>query len=214
MEKTTYRKLSPVEYVMRLMANWAECVCDPYIKIQNTGVSVLFQGYFFRPTNAPVAAISIDSNNVILSSTLSTGLSLSALEAIKRGGGIDKRPLQAMMWINCFVRMPYVQLAFRFMGPEDPTRTHRLLTRATDACVYKKTHGMSDDNRVKWRKLSNKSMCKNYVSNAKTCEPVSSLMEEKGTVGKIPFPPPYSFYAAIIIASISAVTLGAVLCFR
>nr|QCA44548.1 ORF24 [Human alphaherpesvirus 3] len=140
----------PVEYIMRLMANWAQVDCDPYIKIQNTGVSVLFQGFFFRPTNAPVAEVSIDSNNVILSSTLSTGINLSALESIKRGGGIDRRPLQALMWVNCFVRMPYVQLSFRFMGPEDPSRTIKLMARATDAYMYKET-GNNLDEYIRWR---------------------------------------------------------------
>ncbi|AAC59541.1 nuclear egress membrane protein [Equid alphaherpesvirus 4] len=121
----------PIEYVLRLMKNWARSQCDPYIRIQNTGVSVLFQGFFFAPPNAPMASITSEHNNVILKSTHTTGLSLSGIERVKRGGGLDLRPLQAMMQISCFTRMPVVQLSFRFMGPEDASRTQRLLERAT-----------------------------------------------------------------------------------
>ena len=39
----------PLEYVLRLMRSWAHVPCDPYVRVQNTGVSVLFQGFFFRP---------------------------------------------------------------------------------------------------------------------------------------------------------------------
>lgn len=35
-----------------------------------------------------------------------------------------------MMSVSCFVRMPRVQLSFRFMGPGDSHRTGRLLDRA------------------------------------------------------------------------------------
>ncbi|AUN34151.1 virion protein [Equid alphaherpesvirus 1] len=121
----------PIEYVLRLMKNWARSQCDPYIRIQNTGVSVLFQGFFFAPPNAPMASITSEHNNVILKSTHTTGLALSGIERVKRGGGLDLRPLQAMMQISCFTRMPVVQLSFRFMGPEDASRTQRLLERAT-----------------------------------------------------------------------------------
>ncbi|QBM10866.1 Virion egress protein UL34 [Caprine alphaherpesvirus 1] len=119
----------PLEYILRLMASWAETACDPYVKIQNTGVSVLFQGYFSRPPGAPLADITAEQNNATLASTQSTGLSLSALEKIKGRGGIDPRPFHAMMSVSCFVRMPRVQLSFRFMGPGDSYRTSRLLDR-------------------------------------------------------------------------------------
>lgn len=67
---------------------------------------------------------------MILASTHSTGMSLSALDDIKRAGGVDTRPLRAMMSVSCFVRMPRVQLSFRFMGPDDASQTQRLLDRA------------------------------------------------------------------------------------
>ncbi|AVT50745.1 nuclear egress membrane protein [Cervid alphaherpesvirus 2] len=120
----------PLEYVLRLMASWAQTDCDPYVRVQNTGVSVLFQGYFSRPPGAPIAAITAEQNNATLASTQSTGLSLSALERIKARGGIDPRPFRAMMSVSCFVRMPRVQLSFRFLGPGDSHRTGRLLDRA------------------------------------------------------------------------------------
>nr|WHT50065.1 hypothetical protein Beed-S103_00022 [Bovine alphaherpesvirus 5]WHT50147.1 hypothetical protein HeiferVagina-S102_00029 [Bovine alphaherpesvirus 1]WHT50233.1 hypothetical protein Milk-S104_00029 [Bovine alphaherpesvirus 1]WHT50321.1 hypothetical protein Docile-S101_00029 [Bovine alphaherpesvirus 1] len=120
----------PLEYILRLMASWAQTDCDPYVRVQNTGVSVLFQGYFSRPPGAPLAAITAEQNNATLASTQSTGLSLSALEKIKARGGIDPRPFRAMMSVSCFVRMPRVQLSFRFMGPGDSHRTGRLLDRA------------------------------------------------------------------------------------
>lgn len=112
------------------MRSWAHVPCDPYVRVQNTGVSVLFQGFFFRPADAPLAAITAEHNNVILASTHSTGMSLSALDDIKRAGGVDTRPLRAMMSVSCFVRMPRVQLSFRFMGPDDASQTQRLLDRA------------------------------------------------------------------------------------
>ncbi|QPI70137.1 nuclear egress membrane protein [Equid herpesvirus 6] len=120
----------PLEYVLRLMKNWARAPCDPYVRIQNTGVSVLFQGFFFAPSGAAATPITSERNNVILRSTQATGLALSELERLKRGGGLDLRPLQAMMQVCCFTRMPVVQLSFRFMGPEDASRTQRLLDRA------------------------------------------------------------------------------------
>ncbi|APT68435.1 UL34 protein [Suid alphaherpesvirus 1] len=120
----------PLEYVLRLMRSWAHVPCDPYVRVQNTGVSVLFQGFFFRPADAPLAAITAEHNNVILASTHSTGMSLSALDDIKRAGGVDMRPLRAMMSVSCFVRMPRVQLSFRFMGPDDASQMQRLLDRA------------------------------------------------------------------------------------
>ncbi|AVT50675.1 nuclear egress membrane protein [Cervid alphaherpesvirus 1] len=120
----------PLEYILRLMASWARTDCDPYVRVQNTGVSVLFQGYFSRPPGAPLAAITAEQNNATLASTQSTGLSLSALEKIKARGGVDPRPFRAMMSVSCFVRMPRVQLSFRFLGPGDSHRTGRLLDRA------------------------------------------------------------------------------------
>jgi hypothetical protein len=35
-----------------------------------------------------------------------------------------------MMSVSCFVRMPRVQLSFRFMGPDDASQMQRLLDRA------------------------------------------------------------------------------------
>ncbi|QQL08467.1 nuclear egress membrane protein [Canid alphaherpesvirus 1] len=128
----------PIEYILRLMSNWAETICDPYIKIQNTGVSVLFQGFFFKPYSSPIADISTENNNVILQSTESTGVTLSSLEHVKREGGMDTRPLRAMMQVNCFVRMPKVQLSFRFMGPEDLSRTQHLFDRISNLSVIRK----------------------------------------------------------------------------
>ncbi|ADO13793.1 nuclear egress membrane protein [Saimiriine alphaherpesvirus 1] len=125
----------PIEYVLRLMSDWAEAPCDPYLRVQNTGVSVLFQGFFSQPSGAPGAPVTADHNNVILHSTETTGLALSDLDAIKKRAGLDTRPMMACMWVHCFVRMPRVQLAFRFMGPEDAGRMRRLLYRATEQAV-------------------------------------------------------------------------------
>ncbi|ASW27072.1 nuclear egress membrane protein [Beluga whale alphaherpesvirus 1] len=125
----------PVEYVLRLMANWARVACDPYVRVQNTGVSVLIQGYFNPPPGAPVAGVTAEQHNVTLESTLCTGISLSALDAVKAEGGIDTRPFYAMMVIHCFVRMPRVQLAFRFMGPESTHRTEQLAERVRHRAV-------------------------------------------------------------------------------
>ncbi|AFR32475.1 nuclear egress membrane protein [Leporid alphaherpesvirus 4] len=122
----------PIEYVLRLMSDWAEVPCDPYLSVQNTGVSVLFQGFFCRPAGFPRASIAVDQNNVILHATGSAGMALSALDELKRRAGLDTSPMMASMWISCFVRMPRVQLAFRFMGPEDAARTRRLLCRAAE----------------------------------------------------------------------------------
>ncbi|AIL02943.1 nuclear egress membrane protein [Equid alphaherpesvirus 3] len=133
----------PLEYVLRLMKNWARAPCDPYVRIQNTGVSVLFQGFFFAPHGAAAAPITSEHNNVILRSTQATGLALSELERLKRGGGLDLRPLQAMMQVCCFTRMPVVQLSFRFMGPEDSSRTQRLLDRAASFGVVERSRGRS-----------------------------------------------------------------------
>ncbi|BAP00713.1 nuclear egress membrane protein [Pteropodid alphaherpesvirus 1] len=125
----------PIEYVLRLMSDWAEAACDPYLRIQNTGVSVLFQGFFNRPSDAPKRAVTAAHTNVILHSTEATGLSLVDLDDIKKRMGLDTRPMMASMWISCFVRMPQVQLAFRFMGPEDAGRTRRILCRAAEQAL-------------------------------------------------------------------------------
>ncbi|BBM13206.1 nuclear egress membrane protein [pteropodid alphaherpesvirus 2] len=125
----------PIEYVLRLMSDWAEAACDPYLRIQNTGVSVLFQGFFNRPSDAPKRAVTAAHTNVILHSTEATGLSLVDLDDIKKRMGLDTRPMMASMWISCFVRMPRVQLAFRFMGPEDAGRTRRILCRAAEQAI-------------------------------------------------------------------------------
>nr|ABU46135.1 membrane protein [Anatid alphaherpesvirus 1] len=118
----------PLEYVMRMLADWARDIpCDPFVKILNTGVSVLVQGYFNRPQDCRSTAITVDRNNIISKSTESAGISLSAIEKMKTMAGIDARPLQSCMWLVCFVRMPCVQLSFRFMGPEDPSRAARIL---------------------------------------------------------------------------------------
>ncbi|QPO25243.1 nuclear egress membrane protein [Bovine alphaherpesvirus 2] len=127
----------PIEYVLRLMSDWAEIYCDPYLSIQNTGVSVLFQGFFNRPPDAPRASVTAERNNVILQTTGSAGMSLGELDELKRRAGLDTSPMMASMWISCFVRMPRVQLAFRFMGPEDATRTRRLLCRAAEQALEK-----------------------------------------------------------------------------
>ncbi|SBS69283.1 nuclear egress membrane protein [Human alphaherpesvirus 1] len=128
----------PIEYVLRLMNDWAEVPCNPYLRIQNTGVSVLFQGFFHRPHNAPGGAITPERTNVILGSTETTGLSLGDLDTIKGRLGLDARPMMASMWISCFVRMPRVQLAFRFMGPEDAGRTRRILCRAAEQAITRR----------------------------------------------------------------------------
>ncbi|ARS01746.1 nuclear egress membrane protein [Macacine alphaherpesvirus 1] len=128
----------PIEYVLRLMRDWADVPCNPYLRVQNTGVSVLFQGFFSRPHGAPGGAITADQNNVILQSTEATGLALGDLDEIKARAGLDPRPMMASMWIHCFVRMPRVQLAFRFMGPEDAGRTRRILCRAAEHALARR----------------------------------------------------------------------------
>ncbi|AQS79181.1 nuclear egress membrane protein [Ateline alphaherpesvirus 1] len=128
-------ELFPIEYVLRLMSDWTDEPCDPYLRVQNTGVSVLFQGFFSRPSGGSDAPVAADRNNVILRSTETTGLALSDLDAIKRRGGLDTRPMMACMWVYCFARMPRVQLSFRFMGPEDADSTRRLLYRAAERAI-------------------------------------------------------------------------------
>nr|AHM96083.1 nuclear egress membrane protein [Papiine alphaherpesvirus 2] len=128
----------PIEYVLRLMRDWADVPCSPYLRVQNTGVSVLFQGFFSRPHGAPGGAVTAEQNNVILQSTEATGLSLGDLDEIKARVGLDPRPMMASMWIHCFVRMPRVQLAFRFMGPEDAGRTRRILCRAAEHALARR----------------------------------------------------------------------------
>nr|BCB65309.1 nuclear egress membrane protein-like protein [Walrus alphaherpesvirus 1] len=157
----------PIEYILRLMNNWAETTCDPYIKIQNTGVSVLFQGFFFKPQLAPLAEITSENNNVILKSTQSTGVTLSMLEYVKREGGMDMRPLRAMMQINCFVRMPRVQLSFRFMGPEDASRTQRLFDRISNFSVMRK-HQDNEHHKRSLAKLSEKRDYKESILSRKS----------------------------------------------
>uniref|UniRef100_A0AAU0K6Z4 Virion protein U34 n=1 Tax=Anatid alphaherpesvirus 2 TaxID=3080522 RepID=A0AAU0K6Z4_9ALPH len=125
-------EIFPVEYVMRMMSDWASEDCDPYVHIQNTGVSVLIQGFFNPPSNAAKTPVSADRSNVVLVTTASTGISLSAVERMKAASGVDGRPFQACLNVSCFVRLPQVQLAFRFMGPGDPARTLRLLDLATE----------------------------------------------------------------------------------
>ncbi|AAG45772.1 UL34 membrane phosphoprotein [Meleagrid alphaherpesvirus 1] len=122
----------PVEYIMRMMSDWAENECDPYIKIQNTGVSVLIEGFFNPPINAAKAPL-VDKINILLNTTDSTGIALSDINRIKQFTGVDCRPFQACLNVNCFVRLPSVQLAFRFVGPSDPSRTSRLLDSAVGA---------------------------------------------------------------------------------
>ncbi|AIA09528.1 nuclear egress membrane protein [Macacine alphaherpesvirus 1] len=134
----------PIEYVLRLMRDWADVPCNPYLRVQNTGVSVLFQGFFSRPPGAPGGAITADQNNVILQSTEATGLSLGDLDEIKARVGLDPRPMMASMWIHCFVRMPRVQLAFRFMGPEDAGRTRRILCRAAEHALARRRRTQRD----------------------------------------------------------------------
>ncbi|AAU88100.1 nuclear egress membrane protein [Cercopithecine alphaherpesvirus 2] len=128
----------PIEYVLRLMRDWADVPCNPYLRVQNTGVSVLFQGFFSRPAGAPGGTITAEQNNVILQSTEATGLALGDLDEIKARVGLDPRPMMASMWIHCFVRMPRVQLAFRFMGPEDAGRTRRILCRAAEHALARR----------------------------------------------------------------------------
>ncbi|AHG54698.1 UL34 [Human alphaherpesvirus 2] len=128
----------PIEYVLRLMNDWADVPCNPYLRVQNTGVSVLFQGFFNRPHGAPGGAITAEQTNVILHSTETTGLSLGDLDDVKGRLGLDARPMMASMWISCFVRMPRVQLAFRFMGPEDAVRTRRILCRAAEQALARR----------------------------------------------------------------------------
>ncbi|AEI00240.1 UL34 protein [Gallid alphaherpesvirus 3] len=120
----------PVEYVMRMMNDWAGGECDPYIKIQNTGVSVLIEGFFAPPTNAARAPLCADKVNVLLNTTDSTGVVLSDIKRFKKSVGVDCRPFQACLNVHCFVRLPNVQLAFRFVGPTDPARTSKLLDSA------------------------------------------------------------------------------------
>lgn len=123
----------PVEYVMRMMNDWAKGECNPYIKIQNTGVSVLIEGFFDPPINATKAPLCTDKVNVLLNTTESTGIVLSDINRIKQSIGVDCRPFQACLIVNCFVRLPIVQLAFRFVGPSDPGRTTKLLDSAIAA---------------------------------------------------------------------------------
>ncbi|AID52738.1 nuclear egress membrane protein [Falconid herpesvirus 1] len=134
----------PVEYVMRMMSDWSCESCDPYVMIQNTGVSVLIQGFFNPPPNATKAPISVERNNVVLWTTESTGISLSAIDRMKTAGGMDSRPFQACLNISCFVRLPQVQLAFRFMGPGDPVRTRRLVELASEAYDEKRAQIRQD----------------------------------------------------------------------
>ncbi|SCO83534.1 nuclear egress membrane protein [Spheniscid alphaherpesvirus 1] len=142
----------PVEYVLRMMSDWASVRCDPYVRIQNTGVSVLIQGFFSAPPDAPIASITADQNNVILKSTQHTGINLSTLEEIKKTCGLDPRPMQAIMWVSCFVRMPMVQLSFRFMGPEDPARTQRLMDRITELSMLKRSPASHQRNTLTTRR--------------------------------------------------------------
>ncbi|ACT88324.1 nuclear egress membrane protein [Felid alphaherpesvirus 1] len=136
----------PVEYVLRLMSDWADVHCDPYIEIQNTGVSVLFKGFFFKPAMAAESPINSENTNVILGSTQSTGISLSTLDVAKRESGMDLRPLRVMMQLHCFVRMPRVQLSFRFMGPEDVSRSQRLFERISNFNLTRRHRNIKSTN--------------------------------------------------------------------
>nr|QBH83790.1 UL34 [Human alphaherpesvirus 2] len=145
----------PIEYVLRLMNDWADVPCNPYLRVQNTGVSVLFQGFFNRPHGAPGGAITAEQTNVILHSTETTGLSLGDLDDVKGRLGLDARPMMASMWISCFVRMPRVQLAFRFMGPEDAVRTRRILCRAAEQALARRRRSrrsQDDYGAGRWRR--------------------------------------------------------------
>nr|WGL40849.1 nuclear egress membrane protein UL34 [Psittacid alphaherpesvirus 6] len=129
-----------VEYIMRMMADWAYGMrCDPYLRFQNTGVSMLLQGYFDPPAGAERAPVSPERGNIVLGTTEATGLSLLDIERMKTEFGVDARPLRACLAIHCFVRLPKIQLAVRFVGPSDPTRLARLMDAANEAMMTELT---------------------------------------------------------------------------
>ncbi|QOD40168.1 nuclear egress membrane protein [Macropodid alphaherpesvirus 4] len=125
----------PVEYVLELMRTWAAVECDPYIRIQNTGVSILFEGFFNMPYDSPTVPVTRGTMNVSLAASETTGLSLQDIHSLKCHAGVDPRPLMAQLGATYFVRARNVQIAFRFLGPEDKDRVKQIVKQANNTLL-------------------------------------------------------------------------------
>ncbi|QOD40239.1 nuclear egress membrane protein [Macropodid alphaherpesvirus 2] len=122
----------PVEYVLGLMKAWAPVECDPYLRIQNTGVSILFEGFFNIPYDSPTVSVTRGTMNVSLAASETTGLSLQDIHSLKGHAGVDPGPLMAHLGATYFVRARNVQIAFRFLGPEDKDRVKQIVKQANN----------------------------------------------------------------------------------
>ncbi|AMB17047.1 nuclear egress membrane protein [Macropodid alphaherpesvirus 1] len=124
-----------VEYVLSLMKAWAAVECNPYIRIQNTGVSILFEGFFDPPYDTPTIPATRGMMNVSLAASETTGISLRDIHSLKTHSGVDSRPMMAQLGAMFFIRTSHIQIAFRFLGPDNKDRVKQLVKLSGESFI-------------------------------------------------------------------------------